>query len=528
MQIKRLKVDKYKCFRDFEISFQIEEGGCSNILIGENGTGKSTLLEVVLEILMSFDSDAVEKRITYSYEIEYVYGANQIKISQYKHTYNIYIDDVVFANGKIQTIRKKLKEEEKSIFPERINYFYSGLNCKELSSLKQINSNYTKKCRDVVGVYWRATVWAGQTYNQYLPKRKFNNCTDELLPIYLIAILCGSDSYEKSYLQRQCHIESIDVARVQLTLKNLPNDIEEESFGNEQNVMNEILDYLDADFSELLASGLLYQNDNEFIYELHDFSELRKDTVSVFEFFEKLSTLFNATFAVFVKVGNSRVNISSLSEGQRQLIKLFGMLGVSKSENMLVLMDEPDSHMNPKWKYELKKIIDNSLKGAINVQAIIATHDPLVINGVQRQCISIFTYENSLHGNVDELYSKVIEPDDDTKGMGIDGILQSEYYGMETTLDYQTQKLVDEKHNLMIELRNDNITQAQRKRLQAISNELSKMRFATNIPTDSYYDEFAAALNEEYQKRPKKQLDKKEIDERKEIARNIVKRLLKG
>lgn len=203
------------------------------------------------------------------------------------------------------------------------------------------------------------------------------------------------------------------------------------------------------------------------------------------------------------------------------------MLGVSKSENMLVLMDEPDSHMNPKWKYEMKNIIDNSLKGAINVQAIIATHDPLVINGVQKQYVSIFTYENSLHGNVDELYSKVIEPDDDTKGMGIDGILQSEYYGMETTLDYQTQKLVDEKHSLMIELRKDNITQAQRKRLQAISNELSKMRFASNIPTDSYYDEFAAALNEEYQKRPKRQLDKKEIDERNEIARSIVKRLLK-
>ena len=56
------------------------------------------------------------------------------------------------------------------------------------------------------------------------------------------------------------------------------------------------------------------------MFELHDFSEMGKDTVSVFEFFEKLSTLFNATFDVFVKVGNSRVNITSLSEGQRQLI----------------------------------------------------------------------------------------------------------------------------------------------------------------------------------------------------------------
>ena len=68
MQIRRLKINDNKCLVDFEINFVTNDGGSSTILIGENGTGKSTMLESILEILMSFDSDAIEKKISYDYE----------------------------------------------------------------------------------------------------------------------------------------------------------------------------------------------------------------------------------------------------------------------------------------------------------------------------------------------------------------------------------------------------------------------------------------------------------------------------
>ena len=54
MQIKRLQIDNHLCLVDFDIIFETVSGGSSTILIGENGTGKSTMIECVLNILMSF------------------------------------------------------------------------------------------------------------------------------------------------------------------------------------------------------------------------------------------------------------------------------------------------------------------------------------------------------------------------------------------------------------------------------------------------------------------------------------------
>lgn len=67
------------------------------------------------------------------------------------------------------------------------------------------------------------------------------------------------------------------------------------------------------------------------------------DSIAILEFFEKLYSLFETRFEVTVTQGESNVKCSEMSEGQRQLIKILGMLGICKTEDCLVLMDEPDA-----------------------------------------------------------------------------------------------------------------------------------------------------------------------------------------
>ena len=50
MQIKRLQIDDYLCLVDFDIVFDTVSGGSSTILIGENGAGKSTMIECILNL----------------------------------------------------------------------------------------------------------------------------------------------------------------------------------------------------------------------------------------------------------------------------------------------------------------------------------------------------------------------------------------------------------------------------------------------------------------------------------------------
>lgn len=100
MQIKRLRIDDYLCLVDFDIVFDTVSGGSSTILIGENGAGKSTMIECILNILMSFDSPAIEMQIDYSYSMEYNYAQKAVCIVQSNHNYRITVDDV-FCEGSL-------------------------------------------------------------------------------------------------------------------------------------------------------------------------------------------------------------------------------------------------------------------------------------------------------------------------------------------------------------------------------------------------------------------------------------------
>lgn len=520
MQIRRLKINDHKCLVDFEINFVTNDGGSSTILIGENGTGKSTVLESILEILMSFDSDAIEKKISYDYEFEYFYGGSNISIYQRDKTYQINIDGESFCRGKIDTVRKHIAR--RTVFPKRINYFYSGASNKVLHNINRGNINYGTKCRSAVMQYWRTTVWANHEYRGEFPKRKYNYCADLLTPIYLISILAGQRTFEKQYLQDQCHMTRIESITICLDIERLPQSLQEEVRGGGNEWLYEIIDFVDDRFSELMHRGFLYDYENLFFFELEDIAELELDTISLFNFFEKLVTIFNAEYSVYISVGNSRVNCNDLSEGQRQLIKILGMLGICKSEDTLVLMDEPDAHMNPAWKYSLKSTIDKCLSEAVNTQAIIATHDPLVINGVPKEYIRIFTRNE----NQGRFFTRVITPVENTEGMGIDGLLQSEYYGLQTSYDQKSHKKFLRRQELYLKLIGESATDEEKAELREITKDLGLLPLSYNS-IDFLYDDFLNVYKR-CNLYSKEYLTYDQVLERREKIKEIIEALYEG
>lgn len=527
MQIIRLNVDDNKCLVDFGIHFEIDnEHGSSTILIGENGTGKSSMLQTVLEIMMSFDSDSIAKRINYRYSIEYFYKGSTILIQQSEKRYRISIDGEQFCAGSLNTVKARLAAENKSIFPERIHYFYSGLNDHALSGMRRVGINYANVCRKDLARYWNALYLANHEYEGVFPKRKYNYCTEALVPAYAVALLCGNDSFGKAYLLEQCHISQVESFSTIISVEKLRNRLQNDIVEVGVEGVLDLIGFIDDRFTELFRRGFVYRNDEQFTFDMRDISQVEADTVSFFNFFEKLSTIFDAEFGVTLKVGNSSVNCTNLSEGQRQLIKILGMLCVCKDEDTLVLMDEPDAHMNPKWKYELKQTIDNCLSASVNTQAIIATHDPLVINGVPKEYIRVFAHNKSLVNHNSFYFTKVIVPTEDTEGLGIDGLLQSEYYGLATVLDTETRKKMDTKNDLLVKKVEGTISEPEKHELKTLSEELENMSFARNIPTDQYYDEFVAAMHKIYRERPQVQLTAEDIAERNAKAEEILKGLL--
>lgn len=529
MQILELKIVDYKCLLDFNVNFKPNESGSSTILIGENGSGKSTILEALFRIIASFDSSWIEKDNRFNFYIKYLYGGETFEIQRddnNKYSIKNSSNTLNINNRTMRSVKMHLNKLQKKILPKRVLLSYSGVQDKFLDLYNSLNYwTYRNRCVKTITTYYeQITSKIIQTeIMPVFPDKQYNYCSEYLTPVFLASILLDhNNSNEKDLLEKSCDIEKVSRIEVELSLKKLKNIFHSKNneYGNNSKVPEafwSILNFIEPKLENIFKQGYLYKNHDKIYFSLNNFILLKNmDKLAIFNAFEKLQTLYSASFNVFIKYGKADVSYNNMSEGQRQLINILGMLGLYKNEDCLVLMDEPDAHMNPKWKYDMKSIIDSCLKGAVNTQALIATHDPLVLNGVDKDYIRIFKIENKNNYKI----TKVIVPDENTKGLGIDGLLQSEYYGLKTSYDKETSDKYQERKELYIKLVNNETTENDKNRLRELTAELGGLPFSdTNI--DFLYDDFI----KEYRNSElyyKEYLSAEEVKKRKKKIQNIL------
>jgi restriction system-associated AAA family ATPase len=104
---------------------------------------------------------------------------------------------------------------------------------------------------------------------------------------------------------------------------------------------------------------------------------------------------------------NKPVDYVSLSDGEHQFAQLLGTLCMASFPNVLFLLDEPESHFNPKWRVEFisnimnlptasKEKCKNEGKRSENSLAsmqdcLITTHSPFVPSDMDRKNVIIFS-----------------------------------------------------------------------------------------------------------------------------------------
>lgn len=101
------------------------------------------------------------------------------------------------------------------------------------------------------------------------------------------------------------------------------------------------------------------------------------------------------------------VDYVSLSDGEHQLTQLLGTICMASFPNVLFLLDEPESHFNPKWRVEfISKIMNlpttsrekcksegkrSSQTLASQQECLITTHSPFVPSDMDRNNVLIFS-----------------------------------------------------------------------------------------------------------------------------------------
>ena len=178
-----------------------------------------------------------------------------------------------------------------------------------------------------------------------------------------------------------------------------------------------------------------------------------------------------------------------MSEGEQQLLTVLGLLRFTKSEESLILLDEPDTHLNPLWKWRYIKLLRDIVDKPESTQIIMTSHDPLVIGSMRKEEIRLF-YQDRVD---DTIKVKAGEPDFEPKGLGVAGILTSDFFDLPSILDEETYLELNKKRELQVLSRSNQITDQQREELERLENTLDK-KGLDKVQRDPLYQRFIEAV----------------------------------
>ena len=213
------------------------------------------------------------------------------------------------------------------------------------------------------------------------------------------------------------------------------------------------------------------------------------------------------------RTDGTRVKFVQMSEGEQQLLTVLGLLLFTQNDESLYLLDEPDTHLNPVWTYDFLKLLQDNIR-AEKGQLIVATHNPLMIGSLRKNQVRVLTQtEDGI---------TAAEPEYDPIGIGVEGLLKSELYGLRSTLAPEVLNKLDRHYALLGKRNKADGDQVELMRLAVELNDLGVSRTHPN----PYFESFANAMADGVRPRLRQTLSKEEIESQAELADEVLKEVL--
>ena len=172
-----------------------------------------------------------------------------------------------------------------------------------------------------------------------------------------------------------------------------------------------------------------------------------------------------------------------LSEGEQQLLTVLGLLRFTAEDESLILLDEPDTHLNPSWSVKylefLREFIGKSASEQETSHVVMTTHNPLAIAELCREQVQILQTRHSDLGR--RVFASF--PKEHPRGMGYASIVTSDMFGIASHLDRHTQLDLELQRTLSSR---DELPPEQAAELDAVNARLDKLGFRFLVPDDEY------------------------------------------
>lgn len=410
MKVNYLKVSNilsFKHYQDIEHCDPILFNIGLNIIIGENGSGKSTALEVINFIFKrvlykpcSVNYDLIDKRSSISSA-----EAKQILTIPNNRSYREFrLEPNWSSESKKQTIRlqielddvdkaniKLIKDSMTTLSKSVGRYTNEGLNTSDIQNdtyqIDVILNNETKEF--VVNSNVESRDFGFEYLTKYNFYKELINVHNSLNPENPIANMHESFTLISGYRNYNAFSNSVSLrdkhASVQIEdIKNIDSSRSlNVSENSEPSIFNIVRlrvaeKHFELDFHSSSKESERAANELTFIKSINEKLELinLKCRIKVLD-----KRTWDYSFEFYdIKRNRLLDNINSLSAGQKSILHLiFEAYGRGKVKGGLVIIDEPEIHLHYQFQNEYLEVIKD-LKMEYDCQYIIVTHSDALIN----------------------------------------------------------------------------------------------------------------------------------------------------
>lgn len=516
MRLDRLKIPAYRNLRGFEIDF--DENQATTVLLGQNGTGKSNLIEALVEIFRELELGDVP---AFAYELEYQCHDHAIHIHGDPRRKRRRLD--VSVDGK-QLTQKAFQAGLDTYLPKYVFAYYSGWS----SRLEQHFDRSTRRH------YERIL----KSPDREMPLRRLFFCRKHYSQLVLLAFFLAQPADTRGLLEQYLGITSFESALFVLKTpwwrgSGRPSGTRQAEgdprFWHARGAFRGFLERLWAHAlapirnTEAIERDVRRQGETtERLYlfiknqdELAALKHAGEDSKTLFGYLESLflCDLIDEVRVTVERTDGHRVKFVQMSEGEQQLLTVLGLLLFTQDDESLYLLDEPDTHLNPVWAYDLLALLEKNIRTEKG-HLIVASHDPVMIGSLHKEQVRV------LRRLEDRISAEV--PEYDPIGIGVEGLLKSELYGLRSTLAPEVLEKLDRHYAL---LGAEPRSEEQQAELMQLAQELNELGVARTHP-NPYFERFANAMARRRSGEAKRSWSKEEIEQQRALADQVLEEIL--
>lgn len=380
LTLSSLQLVDYRRFRSLDIHFNEN----ITVIIGDNGAGKTSIADAIAKTLSWLNNNLEKKDVV----------GRPIKDS-----------DIHVESREFSEVTSKFKFDDNNDFEATIGNTvlgYGGSSPTDVVGIKQVANMYKMTAAKnplinlpLLAFYSveRSDFSLSSTISEKASGDGVNNRFSDLK-----TSLEGSgklEDFSKLYIELVNLAKGEETKEVQdlkIQISNLQDTINYVYGGQEppeNDAFNAKLNSKKEELANLLKSkpSAKYQRHLEFVNNaietlVPDVKNLEVDRSS-------------GKSRLLVENFGNRVNIAQLSQGQKMLVALAGDLArrlvklnpdsaMPLNANGIVVIDEIELHLHPKWQQEILIGLQTTFP---NLQFIVTTHSPQVLSTVDKQCI---------------------------------------------------------------------------------------------------------------------------------------------